>query len=380
MADLPEELGLLTELSAPSGFEEPVLDAARSRLRPWSQSVELDRRGNLYAVRSGPVNEKARTGLSVMLTAHADEIGLMVTSVHPLGFLKFTRIGYPAELALPGQRVRVLSRTGPLEGLIGLRPAHLGTADSARLTPPISQMYIDIGAESAEQVRSWGVEPGTPVVLVGELTTTRNPHRLFGKTIDNRIGVWLVCEVARRLHELTLNCQVTYVITVEEEIGLRGAAVAAEKVRPDILLAIDTVPCGGTPDVNPEELPWDIGRGPLIKVRENQGLMTHRPLRELIRSVADRHRLPYQWIVDTAGITDATSAQQATGNTAAAVLGLARRYAHSAVELFDLRDLIVHGWSAVAWPVFAGAVAYALAYTTLFLTAACLVFRRRAIQ
>ena len=339
MADLPEELGLLTELSAPSGFEEPALNAALTRLRPYAQSVEIDRRGNLYAVRSGPVSEIGKNGLTVMLTAHADEIGFMVTSIDPQGFLRFTRIGFPAEVTLPGQRVCVLSRTGPLEGLIGLRPAHLNTGDSARQVPPMSQLYLDVGAESADQVREWGVEAGTPVVLVGELTSTRNPHRLFGKSIDNRIGLWTVWEVARRLHDMTLNCRVTYVITVEEEIGLRGAAVAAARVQPDILLAVDTVPCGGTPDVRPDELPWQIGGGPLIKIRENQGLMTHRPLREFIRTVAERHHLPYQWIVDTAGITDATSAQQATGNTAAAVLGLARRYAHSAVEMFDLRDL-----------------------------------------
>src|SRR5690606_5555881 len=105
--------------------------------------------------------------------------------------------------------------------------------------------------------------------------------------------------------------------------------VAAAHARPDVVLAIDTVPAGGTPDLRSDDLPWEIGKGPLLKVRETRGLSTHRPLRELIRRVAEQFSIPYQLIVDTAGITDATSAQQAGGQIAAAVLGLARRYSHS---------------------------------------------------
>jgi endoglucanase len=128
-------------------------------------------------------------------------------------------------------------------------------------------------------------------------------------------------------------------VAVEEEVGLRGAEVAARRVQPDVFLAVDTVPADGTPDLAPGELPWEIGAGPLIKVREVRGLSTHRPLREFLRRVADERGIPYQWVVDTAGVTDATTAQQASSEVAAGVLGIPRRYAHSAVELLDLNDL-----------------------------------------
>ena len=137
----------------------------------------------------------------------------------------------------------------------------------------------------------------------------------------------------------TITAECVFVIVVEEEVGLRGAEVAARRIQPDVVLAIDTVPSGGTPDLRADELPWEIGKGPLLKVREAKGLSTHGPLRNLIRETAQHHILPHQLIVDTAGITDATSAQQASGDVAAMVLGLARRYSHSAVEMFDLQDV-----------------------------------------
>ena len=153
------------------------------------------------------------------------------------------------------------------------------------------------------------------------------------------MGVLSVLHVARQLSLQKLPTERVYAIVVEEEVGLRGAEVAAKFVEPDVVLALDTVPAGGTPDLRPDDLPWYIGQGPLLKVRETRGLSTHGPLRQLIRKVAELYGLPYQLIVDTAGITDGTSAQQASGAIAVAVLGLARRYSHSAVELFDIQDV-----------------------------------------
>jgi endoglucanase len=274
-----------------------------------------------------------------MLGAHADEIGFLVTHVTPAGFLRFTKLGFPTEMVLPGQHVRVLSTHGALEGTIGVKPGHILSGDEARRVPPVEKLYIDIGATSSAEVRAWGVEPGTPVCFHGPLAPTRNPQRVIGKAIDNRAGVLALLETAERLAQTPLSATLVFCVAVEEEVGLRGAEVAARQVRPDVFLAIDTVPADGTPDLAPGELPWEIGAGPLLKVRETRGLSTHRPLREFLRRVAEERGIPYQWVVDTAGVTDATSAQQATGGVAAGVLGIPRRYSHSAAEMLDLRDL-----------------------------------------
>ncbi len=332
---LRDRIAHYTSLDAPVGFEEPVLAAVRDELGACCERVEVDLRGNLYAFQTGTDANAPR----VMITAHADEIGFMVTFVLQEGFLRFTKLGYPTNTVLPGQRVRVLVSGEPVEGVIGVKPAHILTAEEARHIPALSDLYIDIGATSADEAASWGIETGTPITFVGELIQTHNEHRCFGKCVDNRTGIVALLEIAQRLQDEPCAASVIYVVAVEEEIGLRGAEVAAKRVDPDVLFVLDTVPSGGTPDLRPDELPWDIGKGALLKVREVKGLSTQRPLRDLVRATAEEQGIPYQWIVDTAGITDATSAQQASGDIAAMVIGIARRYAHSAVEMFDLRDV-----------------------------------------
>ncbi|MCA9087635.1 MAG: M20/M25/M40 family metallo-hydrolase [Planctomycetaceae bacterium] len=329
-----DELSLLAALDAPVGFEEPVLKYLAEQLGACCDRVEADVRGNLYAWQGSEPHAPL-----VMVTAHADEVGFMVTTILESGCLRFTRLGFPTEMVLPGQPVRVLTPNGPIAGVIGVKPGHILSGEAARLVPPVEQLYLDVGASSAAEVGALGIEPGTPVVFHGPLTRTANPKRVYGKAVDNRIGCLCVLEVARRMAALDdVAANLAFVITVEEEVGLRGAEVAAAHVQPDVLLAIDTVPSGGTPELRADELPWNIGKGPLLKVRETRGLSTHGPLRDLLRRVAAKHNIPYQLIVDTAGITDGSSAQQASGKIAAAVLGLARRYSHSASELLDIGD------------------------------------------
>ena len=330
-----DPLAALTALHAPVGFEEPVLGHVQKRLASSCERVEIDVRGNVYARQPGHQSDAP----VIMITAHADEIGFMVTSVRPDGFLRFTSLGFPTEMVLPGQRVHVLTRVGVIDGVIGVQPGHILHGDASRIVPSEPERYIDIGAKSAPEVAEWGVCPGTPAVFHGLLTETKNPNRVFGKAIDNRAGILVLLEVAHRLAQIQVPASCVYTITVEEEVGLRGAEVAAKHVDPDVIFAVDTVPSGGTPDVSPERLPWTIGAGPLVKVRETRGLSTHRLLRELVVETAQARNIPHQVIVDTAGITDGTSAQQVSGKAAAMVLGLARRYSHSAVEFCDLDDI-----------------------------------------
>ena len=324
-----------TAINAPVGFEEPVQQRVIQELQNVCDRVEADARGNVYGYQDGT----DENGPTIMIGAHADEIGFMITCIREDGFLRFTSLGFPTEMVLPGQRVTVLTKQGEIPGVIGVPPGHILSSEESRRVPAEGDRYIDIGAESREQAVSWGVETGTPAVFFGPLTETPHPTRIFGKAIDNRAGILAILQAAKTTQSQKLPNHRVYVVTVEEEIGLRGALVAAQHVQPDVMIAVDTVPSGGPPDVSPEQLPWGIGGGPLLKVRESKGLSTQRPLRDLMRATAERFDIPYQLIVDTAGITDATTAQQATGQTAAMVLGIARRYSHAAIEMCDLSDL-----------------------------------------
>ena len=363
-----EELAELTALDAPAGYEEPVLAYAQRRFRENMADVALDVRGNLYGFRQGTDHRAP----NIMVMTHADEIGLHITHVEPEGFLRFTQIGGITHTVLPGARVRILTEKDKIGGVVGARPGHLMTDSASRQVPAISDMYIDVGATSELEVATMGIEPGAPAVLASRLALTNNHHRVFGKAVDNRAGLYAQLKLAEHVRSNPLPANLSLVVTVEEEVGLRGAAVAAKcmfpvdglssasarnqseeapasnpaslfmrdlETGPDIVIALDTIPAGGTPDVSRRSLPWEIGQGPVIKVRETHGLFTHRPLREHFRRVAHEHQIPIQTVVDTAGITDASVAQQASGAIAALTLALPRRYAHSAVEMLDLDDL-----------------------------------------
>lgn len=329
-------LAELTALNGPAGFEENVMRVVQERLRPLVDEVTLDAHGNVIGVRRGGSDQAP----SVMLVAHQDEVGFIVTRVDEDGFLRIGRLGGPAHQSLPGQRVVALGDQGPLNGVIGLKPGHLVSGEEAFKIPSLKDLYVDVGATSREEVESWGVHVGTPLVFAGALTETCNPHRVFGKAIDDRAGLTALLAIATRLRERELPSTIYYAASVEEEIGLRGAAILAYHVHPDLVIALDTLPSNGTPDLSPNELPFEIGKGPVIKFAEQGGLVTHPKVRGLLLDTARRENIPHQLAAWGVGRTDASSAQQQRGGIASAVVGLPRRYSHSAVELLDLRDLV----------------------------------------
>ncbi len=330
-----QELAELTAIDAPSGFEEPVISFIKEVMKDCCDEIRLDMRGNVYAVLEGGDSEAP----AVMVVAHMDEVGLMVTSVSNGGFLRFTKIGGPTDMVLPGHRIRVLAGESVYEGMIGVKPGHVLSGPEARTVPAVEDMYIDCGFASEEDAEAAGIRPGTPAVFSGELRCLNSENLVYGKAVDDRAGILAMIHAAYRLKDAQLPQTVVWCFSVEEEIGLRGAAVAAMEIQPDVLIALDTCPAGGTPELSPDQLPWRIGKGPLIKVRETRGLSSHPKLYSLFTRTAELSEIPFQRVVDTAGITDASSGQQAGASIAALSIGLARRYSHSSVEVLDLDDL-----------------------------------------
>jgi len=203
-------LAELTALHGPAGFEENVMRVVQERLRPLVDEVTLDPHGNVIGTRWGG-SDQAPT---VMLVAHQDEVGFIVTRVDEDGFLRVGQLGGPAQQSLPGQRVIVLGDQGPLNGVVGLKPGHLVSGEEALKIPPLKDLYVDLGATSREEVESWGVQIGTPLVFAGELTETRNPHRVFGKAFDDRAGLTALLTIAARLRERDLPATVYYAASV----------------------------------------------------------------------------------------------------------------------------------------------------------------------
>ncbi|HZU12252.1 MAG TPA: M20/M25/M40 family metallo-hydrolase [Chloroflexota bacterium] len=326
-----DELARLTSIDGVSGHEQAVVAYLREQMTPLADEVSVDPMGNLYARRNGG------NGPHLMVEAHSDEIGGLVSAITAEGFLRFQAVGGVNEIVLTARRVRVAGHPG----IIGIRPGHLLTAADARTVPGIEDLYIDLGLESAEEVRALGIRPGDQVVWESELQPTSNPNRINGKGIDNRSSCLILLEMMRSLQGQELPGTLTAVVAVQEEVGLKGARVAAEKLRPEAALVIDTVPCPDTPDIQVNTFPVTLGRGPVFQVSSGShasGYIMPETIRDYLIQVADAAGIPYQ--LGTLAYTDTDASAIRDVGISTAVATIPRRYSHSPVEMLDLNDAL----------------------------------------
>ncbi len=322
----------LTALHAPPGFEQPVVHYLRAAFAPLADSVEVDSMGNLYAIKRGK-SEYPR----FMIEAHSDELGGLVKSILPSGFLKIDKLGGVLDALIIGRKVWV---NGHL-GVIGVKSGHLQSAEEKGRVPSIDDAYVDVGAASADEVARMGIRIGDPWVWLSELEQMTNPDRLVGKAIDNRLSCAVLLQTFRELQGVTLDGTLIALIAVQEEVGLRGATVAAEHAAPDYAVCVDTFMSGDTPDVDYyREMPVGIGCGP-VTLLANTGQIAHQGVARLMESAGQRAGVPLQraTVIGKAS-TDSVAIHLSGEGVPTAGLGLCRRYSHSPVETMDINDAV----------------------------------------
>jgi putative aminopeptidase FrvX len=332
--DLRADLAELTALHAPSGSEQSVIARLRDYFTPLVDAVDVDHMGNLTATREGPEGAP-----HIVVSAHADEIGAMVASVEPDGFLRLLPIGGVQARLLEGRAVWV----GGQPGVIGARSGHLTPAEEYGKPTSMKDLYVDLGVDSAAEVEALGVRVGDPVVVISELRNLAG-NRVTGKGIDNRASCVALLHLLRHLQNRPLPCRLTALVAVQEEVGLRGATVAFTRLRPDLAIVLDTFPAAGTPDTRNIAYTARIGQGALItpsSASHGHGFLLPRAARNAIIAAAQRVGVPYQLAVISGGggVTDAAAAHLAAGGIATLEIKIPRRYSHSPVEVIDLRDL-----------------------------------------
>ncbi|MEW6080659.1 MAG: M20/M25/M40 family metallo-hydrolase [Bacillota bacterium] len=321
-------LKLLAETDGFSGHEQAITSLMQTVLEPWADRVWADGAGNLYASREGLPG-----GPKLMIAAHGDEVGGLVKSVEPSGFLRFHTVGLRAWI-LQARKVRV---SGHL-GVIGVRPGHFPGKGEL---PRAEDLYIDVGASSADEVRSMGIGIGSPVTAKSEIEML-SPYRVVGKAIDNRVGCAVLAEVFSQIRDVPFRGTVVGIITTREEVDFGGAKMAAFQVDPGLAIALDTMPCGDTPDVSfYQELPVAIGEGPVIQLMTQEGdvaFIANPGVREALESVAKSEGIPCQLAVVPVTNTDASAIGLSRAGIPTGVVSIPRRYSHSPVEVCDLRD------------------------------------------
>jgi putative aminopeptidase FrvX len=331
LIQLRADLVTLTSLHGVSGHENAVISWLRDRFQPLSDSVTVDHLGNLYATRPGPAGAP-----HLVVSAHADEIGLVVSAVLADGFLLLEDFTGVQSRLLEGRQVRVGPPPGAA-GVIGARSAHGLTPDEWGRGARLEELYVDLGVDSAAEVAALGVRVGDPVVVLSELQAV-GTTRVAGKGLDNRAGCVVLLHLLERLHGHNVPCTLTILVTVQEESGLRGAKIAFARLQPDLALVVDTRPAGGTPDTRSHPALPLVGQGVILSCATS-GYLVPRSIQTAMQAVAERSGVPYQRSVASGGSSDASAAHLAGAGVATMDLGVPRRYAHSPVELLDLRDL-----------------------------------------
>ena len=317
-------LTALAEAHGTSGHEDRVRDIVRPELEALCDRVEVDPLGNVVGTRAGG-------GPRLMLAAHMDEIGLMVTHVDERGFLKVIAIGGWDARTLVDQRVVVRGRED-VEGIVGATPVHLLEPKDRGKNLEIGDLAIDLGLP-AERVREL-VRPGDtatrvrPLQRVGEMIT--------GKSLDDRVGVLVMIEALRAAGPSP--AEVVATATVQEEVGLRGARVAASRVRPHIALAIDTCPANDGPGTPASGPTTRLGLGAAIRVMDASAIGAP-ALVALLERIAIDAGIPHQFHVANRGGTDTGSLQLSGDGAIAGCVSIPTRYVHSSVEACHPDDI-----------------------------------------
>lgn len=334
---LKRTLNDLSRLHGISGFEQSVVRYTQTRFGEYVDDVETDRYGNITATKRG----RATTAPRLMVSAHMDEIGFIVKGIEPNGYLRFDRIGGAGDALLSCRKVDVKGHFG----LIGSVSGHLGSADQLSRVTPLKELYIDVGACSAEQVAAMGIAIGDPVSFVGELAEFSGGDRVCGKGMDDRAGLAILIQVLSELKGEMPHGSVHAVATVLEQVGHRGAAMAAYRIRPDYAIAIDGVPAGDTPDLSStKDVPCTMGKGAVVLLATSsgdinvRGNIAHPAMKRFVLEAAGRE-VPYQFATTIGrGSTEAGLVHMSRDGIPAISIGVPRRYSYSPHEMIDLND------------------------------------------
>ncbi|QXO95004.1 M42 family metallopeptidase [Methanospirillum purgamenti] len=320
----------LSDAHGLSGFEGNIKTIIRKELDGYVDEITEDRLGNLIAIKKG-------SDFSVMIASHMDEIGLMVQYIDDKGFIKFVGIGGWFNPTLHTQRVVLHGTKGPVPGVIGSKPPHVMTPEDRKKEIKMEDLFIDIGASSAEEAAGLGIEIGTPVTIEQELIKLAN-NRVTGKALDNRVGVLVLIETLRRMKT---SMTIYAVFTVQEEIGLKGAKVSAFALNPDVAIATDVTIPGDHPGVSKKEASPEMGKGPVLVLASasGRGLLADNRLVTWLRSAGDKMKIPYQLEVGDGGNTDASIINLVRDGIPSIPLSVPSRYIHSPVEVVDLKDV-----------------------------------------
>ncbi len=352
-AELFRRLKDLTEPPSTSGFEQAIVKRLHGEFKAFADRIEIDYFGNLYVYLIG-----SSESFQIMLPAHSDSVGMITSWIEESGFVRFDSIGSVPPNLIYAQRVFVMTPQGPRIGVVASKPGHLAyNTPLGTAVPGTDALFIDVGASSLAEATAMGIAPGQQVTFDRDLAWLGDASTglVTGRSLDDKVGCLVLVEVLKRVKATGKKPAATlvFVAAVQEEVGLRGARQAGDRIRPDICIGIDATisqagdPSGGSPmpSTTFSEAAGSLRSGPGLSVsdqsfRTGAGLFGHPRLVGFLGEVAQKNKIPYQIEGSMPNITsDAAAVQFAGDGVPSITVKIPSRYTHGPIEVVSMHDI-----------------------------------------
>ncbi len=321
----------LTEAAGVPGYEADIRSVIRRHLEPVAK-IERDKLGSVIGVSKGATDSPR-----VMLAGHVDEVGFMVSLITDEGFIRFVPLGGWWDQVMLAQRVVIKTSSGDVIGLLGAKPPHVLDREEAEKPVKKKDMYIDIGATSADEVKACGVRPGDPIIPVCPFAVLSPGKTYMAKAWDDRLGCALFIEALHRLDGQPHPNVIYAVGTVQEEVGLRGAKTSVHNVNPDVAIILEVDIAGDVPGIKPEESAVKLGKGPSLLLYD-AAMIPNLRLRDLVIATAEENDIPLQFSAMRGGATDGAEIHLHSEGVPTVVLAVPTRHIHSHAGILHRSD------------------------------------------
>ncbi|KEO74481.1 M42 family metallopeptidase [Anditalea andensis] len=326
-----ELLKKICEVPGAPGFESQVRNLILAELKPICNEIQVDNMGSVIAIKRG-VSDVDGQQKKVMVAAHMDEIGFIVTHIDDNGFIKFHPLGGFDPKTLTAQRV-IVHGTKDLIGVMGSKPIHVMSPEEKNKLPKLTDYFIDMGM-SKEEVMKF-IKIGDPITRDRALIEMGDCVNC--KSIDNRVAVFILLEALKSLEDIPYDLYAVF--TVQEEVGLRGANVAAHAINPDFGIALDTTIAYDVPGSQAHERITELGKGTAIKIMDAMTICDYRMV-DFMKKTADKKQIRWQPEILTAGGTDTAGLQRMGKNgSIAGAISIPTRHLHQVIEMAHKNDI-----------------------------------------
>lgn len=312
-----------------SGFEHEISRVYIDEVKKHGAQISRDGFGSVIA-------KVGSNGPKLMYVSHMDEVGFVVQRIEKNGFLRISPVGGHWVHTILAMKVKVITRAGKeFSGVIGSVNVHVLQPEQRQKLMKMDDVFVDVGFSSDKEIKEAGIQVGDQIVRISKAELLADNDKFLAKAVDNRISVAIIAKVIENLKGKQINNQLFAVASAQEEVGLRGAKAATQKISPDLAIAIDTTSSHDIPNIIPGDT--KLGHGVALTVKDNTAI-ANPLLVDFLESLAKKHKIPYYRYVSQGGGNDSGVTQYSQGGIPVISISIPTRYLHTPFEIGSMKD------------------------------------------